>query len=262
VRRPFFAAISRFAPQQFSLLNTVPTVARGVFRSLSPPASASIPSAASTPTPATSAPAAAAVISALIMLALRRPTFPVLPFLIHIFRGKAPRTSTRVRLLVTRSVRLRICLAVRMRLFVARLIRLCIRLAIWVRLLVVRFILLARVYVRPPAASVRLLPARSGVLINVPVVPRVHIAAGIFPRIGTAVRARCPVCLSALRSLRRRHCPVRRRIVLRRRGFISLRHVRLAPLRRRARSLVRRSIRSRVRVIRLPDTLFPISCLC
>ena len=91
------------------------------------------------------------------------------------------------------------------------------------RLLASLLLNLLRVHVVPRVGAVVVgLPARSGILVNVSVMPGVQVAARSLAHGSTTVSTGGPKRLAALRPLRGCHRSLCGRVVLRVRGFISL----------------------------------------
>jgi hypothetical protein len=130
----------------------------------------------SAPTAATTAVSTIAVIAAGVVVTLSRTARAVLHFGVETLRGFTRRVAGVVALLVGLSVGL----------------------TIGVLLLVIRFVFRACIYIAPPTAAIRFLPTRTGVLVDVAVVPGVHIPVGTLACCRISVRGGCAVRFAPL----------------------------------------------------------------
>ena len=120
------------------------------------------------------------------MLTLRRSAFSALPIGVETLRRETAGGAILTHRLF---ILLGIGLAVWMLLLVARLVLLRGGLTIRVLLFVILFVLLAGVHIAPASIPVGFLPSRTGVLVNVAVVSRVHVTTRILTRVGISIRA-------------------------------------------------------------------------
>lgn len=111
---------------------------------------------------------------------------------------------------------------------------------------------------RVPTPVVVLLPAGTGVLVNIAIVPGVHVATGILSDSGISVGGTRPRSLASLRGLHRSHRSVGIGRMLGIRGVAVLADHRLSPRSVGIPALASRPVRSGVGVVRLAGSAIAV----